>query len=444
MRTIRRQLLIGLSCATLACTFVAGLALYRQIRGEAGEQSDLQLKQVAAVLPVQLTPELRLPATEDPNENILIQVWGRGGAPLYASQAAPALPLFRGGGYRIVSVEGQDWRVYGVARPDRYVQVSQPVAVRDDYAADMAWRILLPLLVLLPALGGLGYVVVGRALRPLERVARAVAGRSPQDLRPLDGACLPPELGPIVEALNGLLAKIDEAMTAQRNFVADAAHELRSPLTALKLQLQLAERAAGETPRALAFGKLHERLDRATHLVRQLLTLARHEPKQSAPPFVDLDLHRLAQAAVADHSTHADSKAIDLGVEAGGAALWIRGHGEGLAVLLNNLVDNALRYTPSGGRVDVLAGVADGHPFLRVRDNGPGVAECDRPRLFDRFYRPDGNTVWGCGLGLSIVRNVAELHNARILLDENEGGGFMVTVVFPAAVLIAGREKGAA
>jgi two-component system OmpR family sensor kinase len=278
-------------------------------------------------------------------------------------------------------------------------------------------------------------LVVGAALRPLERLALAVRGRSASALQPLDTGGLPPELLPIAESLNSLLTKIDSAMSAQRNFVADAAHELRSPLTALKLQLQLAERAGDEAARAESFRKLHERLDRSTHLVHQLLTLARHEQTQAPPPRMRCDLLALAQTVVSDHAIHAETKGIDLGIADGASSMVAQVHVEGFKVMLSNLVDNALRYTQAGGQVDVAVGSEHGRPCLRVSDNGPGVPPDERARLFDRFYRPDGNALWGCGLGMSIVKNVVDGHGAEIELSSNpHGTGLVVTVRLPAAV----------
>jgi two-component system OmpR family sensor kinase len=219
-------------------------------------------------------------------------------------------------------------------------------------------------------------------------------------------------------------------MTTQRNFVADAAHELRSPLTALKLQLQLVERATTDEARALSLAKLDERLDRTTHLVRQLLSLARHETTLAAVQRKPVDLGRLLESVVADHSTLAESRNIDLGIESP-CQLVIDADEDSLRVLLNNLVDNALRYTQEGGRVDLQAGHENGRPVLRVRDNGPGVPLEYRDRLFDRFFRPDGQQAWGAGLGLSIVRNIVDHHQAEIVLGDGlEGRGLSVAVIF--------------
>lgn len=164
--------------------------------------------------------------------------------------------------------------------------------------------------------------------------------------------------------------------------------------------------------------------------------MARHEPSQMPPQRLPCELRALAQAVVAEHAILAESRDIDLGLadDGDGGALTVAAHAEGLAVMVGNLVDNALRYTQRGGRVDVSVGVARGQPYLRVADNGPGVPEGERARLFDRFYRPDGNAVWGCGLGLSIVRNVADAHGAQIALaGAAAGSGLVVTVTLPAS-----------
>jgi two-component system OmpR family sensor kinase len=427
MKTIRQQLLIGLLCATLACVLGAGTALYRSLLAETNELADLQLRQLAVALPGG-APE----SSHDPEEAFVLQVWNSSGALDMTSDGGLApLPRYDVQGYRDVIWNDAAWRLYGQELGGRYVQVAQPQAARDHLARHMAWRAGRPLLAIAVIFALLVLAVVGRALRPLYRLAEAVGDQSATALRPIDATGMAPDLRPVVVALNGLMSKFEEALAAQRTFVADAAHELRSPLTALKLQLQLAERAGTATERAQALAKLHERLDRASHLVQQLLSLARHESEKGAAQLQPVDVGALLASVVADHSALADSRDIDLGVE-DSAPLVLQAEREGLRVLLNNLVDNALRYTQRGGRVDLLTGMEQGKPFLRVRDNGPGVAPEHRARLFDRFFRPDGNEVWGCGLGLSIVRNIASHHHADIRLDDGEHGkGLSVTVLFP-------------
>jgi two-component system OmpR family sensor kinase len=434
MRSIRQQLLIGLAGAGLVTALAAGAVLYRQAHHEATELADLQLRQMADGLPLQLGAHLELPEPGEPEEVLFVQIWDDQGLRLYQSDGAPPLPR-QLPGFHSAPAGGDEWRVYTAQGKGRVVQVSQADAVRATLAFDLTWRIFWPLLLFVPFFGALVYIVVGRVLRPLERVAQAVAGRSPTSLAPLESARLSPDLQPIVGALNTLFEQIDQAMTAQRQFVADAAHELRSPLTALKLQLQLVERATDDGARGAAIGKLHERLDRASHLVRQMLTLARHDADRHREQLEPVDLHLLAQRTVTDHAAAAELRAIDLGLDAASRPVTVHGNADGLGVLLGNLVDNAARYTQAGGQVDVHVGAEQGRGLLRVSDNGPGVPAAERERLFDRFYRPEGNQAWGSGLGMSIVKNVADRHGAEIRLGAGLGGrGFSVTVLFPGAL----------
>lgn len=437
MLSIRRQLLLGLLAATLLCVLGAGISLFRSLLEETNELADLQLRQLAVALPDEFAPQTGLPAAHDPEEAFVLQAWDEAGQSLSVLPGQPQLPRYALAGFADVNLRGEDWRLYGETRRGRYVQVAQAQAVRDQLAWQMTMRAGAPLLVFALILGLLIVAVVRRALAPLHRLAASVAGRSPDALTPLPADDMPPELRPVVLALNGLMGQFEAALAAQRTFVADAAHELRSPLTALKLQLQVAERATSEDERRAALAKLHGRLDRSTHLVRQLLSLARHETALTPSQLRPVDLGQLLEAAVADHSALADSRDIDLGVlepHAAAVPVLVNADPDGLQVLLNNLIDNALRYTQRGGRVDLQAALEGGRPLLRVSDNGPGVPRQHHARLFDRFFRPDGNDAWGCGLGLSIVRHIAEHHQADIALADGEAGrGLRVTVRFAQA-----------
>jgi len=438
MKTMRGQLLLGLLGATLLCVLAAGASLYRSLLEETNELADLQLRQLAAALPNEFAPHTGMPLAQDPEEMFVLQAWDDAGRQQTISPEKPQLPRYNVAGFAEVAVFGQYWRLYGETRRGHYVQVAQPFEARDALATAMALRAGAPLLLFALILALLIAVVVARVLAPMERLAQAVAGRSADALAPLPVQDMPPELRPVVASFNGLMQRFDEALQAQRSFVADAAHELRSPLTALKLQLQLVERADTDEARSAGLHKLHERLDRSTHLVRQMLSLARHEAALADGQLQPVDLGQLLEAAVVDHSALADSRAIDLGVVAPAPArqIQVEADPDALQVLLNNLIDNALRYTQHGGTVDLQASVEEGQALLRVSDNGPGVLPQYRARLFDRFYRPDGNDAWGCGLGLSIVRNIAEQHRASIALDaadRDSGRGLMVTVRFPAA-----------
>ena len=338
-------------------------------------------------------------------------------------------------GFHDLQAHGSEWRIYGVLAGDRYVQAAQSVVFRRKLAASLSLGALLPILALVPALGLLIHLVVRRSLRPVEEIARAVGSRSANTLAPLDAHGWPPELVPVVDALNALLARLQQSMDTQRAFVADAAHELRTPLTALKLQLQLALRADSEDKQKLALAKLGERLDRTTHLVAQLLTLARSEDGAPATqaPLADVRLRDVAVQVVRELLPMAEAKDVDLGLDASAPECQVRGVDGDLFILLRNLADNAIRYTSPGGRVDLRIEWRNGAPMLGVSDTGPGIAPAERDNVFRRFHRGDASDAHGSGLGLAIVQSIAARHGATVLLEDGPAGrGLMVAVVFPA------------
>lgn len=435
MTTIRRRLLAGMTCATLACSAGAGLVLYRSLCEEVNELADLQLRQVALALPDEFAPRTGGPAPEDPEEQFSVQAWNAGGVAVHASRLPPypLLPRQDLAGFRTLHHGGHAWRVYGVDRHGLHVQVAQPLAVRNRLATSMALRTGAPLLAFAILLTTMAWLVVRSALRPLNRLAASVAGRSPSMLDRLAVDECPAELVPVVRALNALLERFAHTLATQRTFVADAAHELRSPLTALKLQLQLAQKETDDATRQRALARLHVRLDRAAHVVEQLLDLALHEGGYASSRKSWVDLRSLVEQAVSDHAELAEARGIDLGV-ASSLPLAIQGHRDGLQCMLDNLVDNALRYTPGRGRVDLALTRQAGAAILSVADDGPGIAPEHRDRIFDRFYRPEGQDAPGCGLGLSIARNIAAHHGAEIALLPGIGGrGLTASVRFPVA-----------
>lgn len=228
-----------------------------------------------------------------------------------------------------------------------------------------------------------------------------------------------------------MLTRLDGAVAHLRRFTADAAHELRTPLTAVRLQAQLAQRADATDQRSAALTQLLAGVDRASHLVEQLLQMARLEPDAAQFSFATLRLDRLAKDVIGEFAPGADAKEIDLGM-AKSRAVEVYGHAESLRVLLSNLVDNALRYTPGGGRVDVEIDTAAGQAVVSVCDNGPGIPAELRGRVFDRFFRCAQSSPPGSGLGLAIVKQVARLHSGEVTLDMSADGGLVVRFVMPA------------
>jgi two-component system, OmpR family, sensor kinase len=437
MKSIRHTLLLWLFAGLSSGIALAAALLYLQAREEANRIFDYQMQQLAASLPSQPFAAISPRRYEDPGmeREIVIQIWGENGIRIYQSHERPALPERAQLGFSNVGTKNGIWRVYSARQGETVVQVAQPLSVRRELAADMALRTVAPLCVLFPFLGLLVWVAVGKGLAPVKSVAADVQSRDVSALSPVADADLPQEIRPLTHAFNDLLVRLDRAIDSQRAFIADAAHELRTPLTALKLRIQLAERAEDETSRAAAFAELKQGYERAIRMVQQLLTLARQEPGASAGQGRQMqqpvDMAALARAVVADLAPVADAKRIDLGLNAQDAA--IEGDPETLRILLNNLVDNAIRYTPAGGRVDVTI-VADGSACkLTVQDTGPGIPEEELGRVFDRFYRVAGTDVEGSGLGLAIVRQIVDAHGAQIAL-RNTHPGLCAAVTFSRGV----------
>lgn len=433
MRSIRRVLLAWLLAIVLIGVVLAGVLIYRQARAEANALFDYQLQQTAAALPSEPFSSV-LGGHASNGEGVVIQIWSRDGAQLYYSHPRAPLAPRAELGFTTERTPAGDWRVYSAIVGDNVVQLAQPMAIRDLLAAETAWRTVWPLLVLLPVLGLGVWLIVGRGLRPLSRLARALEGRRPEAVDLLPEHRLSSEIRPLVRALNGLLQRLSGALDTQKAFVADAAHELRTPLAALRIQAQLLERAADPAARQEALADLQRGVARATRLVEQLLSLARaeaaHDVAPSASPAVPgaataVALLPLIETCVLALTPLAIEKGVDLGIE-NALATSIAGDAEALRVMIGNLLDNAVKYTPPGGRVDVSVGVRDARAFIDIVDTGPGIAPAERERVFDRFYRahaapaPGAFPEQGSGLGLAIVRRIAERHGARIALSEGD------------------------
>ena len=433
MNSIRRQLLLWLALGLSAGILLAGIALYFQARGEANEIFDYQMRQIAASLPRQafapIAPGQALPGMDD---EIMMQIWDSTGTVIYHSHARSAMPQQAELGFVNVPGPGGAWRVYSAQIGNTVVQVSQPLSARQSVAAQMAVKTVMPLLLLFPFLGALIWIAVSRGLAPVRRAADEVKQLDMHALAPIADGGLPQEIQPLTHALNDLLLRLKSAMQVQRAFVADAAHELRTPLTALRLQVQLAERADSPEERLAAFQDLKHGLERAMHLVHQLLTLARQEP--GVRQHVELDLTALVQGVIADMSPLAMHRNIDLGMTET-VAVSVRGDADALRILFNNLLVNAVHYSAPGTTVDVAMQALAGSVVVTIQDNGPGIPAEHMERVFDRFYRAaDAQTqaVVGSGLGLAIVRQIADLHGINVQL-ENTHPGLRVTVRFPQA-----------
>jgi signal transduction histidine kinase len=431
MKSIRARLLIALIILVALISLLAAGVTYRRVLNETSTLFDYQLRQMALSLrgQISLAPRIELPPDQG-DTDFVIQIWDLFGARTYLSRRG--LPMINQTvlGYANLSVRGEAWRAYGLQTAEGVIQIAQPVRVREELARAAAERVVIPLILLLPIMVAAVAWIVNRGLLPLRYVTAEVQRRDVRSLRPLGSENLPREIEPLVGELNRLLARLQKAFDDQRAFIGDAAHELRSPLTVLRLQLQLLDRAPDESARSEARGRLGASVERAIHLVEQLLTLARSDPQATAGDFESIDLSAAAAQGITDTHDLAIARNIDLSLDAMPGIL-VRGDGEALRTLVRNLVDNAVRYTPPGGSVQVRCPIAAEGALLEVTDSGPGIAAADRERVFDRFYRRAAAQESGTGLGLAIVKAIAERHNASVLLDEAPGGGLRVAVSFP-------------
>ena len=434
MNSMRARLLAAVMGLLAVAALLVGGFTYRNVRAETEALFDYQLRQMALSLRDQgeVAPA-QASALADEQLDFVVQVWSADGRAIYASRRHAALPLRAQLGFADVAVQGQVWRSFSVATPQRVIQVAQPLAIRRKLAADAAWASVLPLLLVAPFMAAAAWWLTALALRPLQRVAADVRRRDEQSLEPLPAAGQPDEVAPLVSALNALLQRLGRSLDTQRAFVADAAHELRSPLTALKLQLQLLERAGSEAERTAAAKTLAAGIERAARLVEQLLTLARTEPGAPAAALQHLDLSELVREAVADTVPLALARntAFDLQAD---SPVWVEGDRAALSALVRNLADNAVRYSPSGSRVNLTVTEANGTALLQVDDAGPGIPPAERERVFDRFYRRGLDDQAGTGLGLAIVRGVAQRHGATLALEDSPLGGLRVRLQFRRAL----------
>ncbi len=300
--------------------------------------------------------------------------------------------------------------------------------LRAALAESVAAHLMHPLLVAVPVLGLVVWLSVGWGLAPLRSLAAQVRARDPDDNAPL-AVPAPDEARPLVAALDGLFERVSAMIERERRFTADAAHELRTPLAGIRTHAQVALAAGDDEERRAALAAVVTGTERAAHLVEQLLMLARLE---SMPVAGTVDLATLAARMVGDCSGRAGDAGIDLGLAEAAPEAAIRGDAHLVSVLLRNLLDNALRYVPDGGRIDVAVRRGPGAVELAVLDDGPGIPTHERPRAFERFHRGLGTGTDGCGLGLSIVARIAELHDAEVALGEGiDGRGLGVRVRFP-------------
>ncbi|NJD24274.1 MAG: two-component sensor histidine kinase [Betaproteobacteria bacterium] len=437
--SLRRRLLGLLLGGVTAAWMATMLFSYVDAHHEVDALFDAQLAQVAQSL-LALARHETGDAIEDLGDaghkyqrGIRFQIWRSDGKLVMRSKNAPDTPLTATAGFSEASDESGHWRHFSQWNSERslQVQVSEDHQIRDELIGHIAWRLLLPALFGLPLIGLWVWLATRQALSSLDDIARQIARRAPQQLQGLTPASAPEEIRTIIEALNDLFQRVDTALENERRFTTDAAHELRTPLAALLAQLHVALHARDEDERNRSLMQLQSGLARAVHLVDQMLQLARLDPESALPERRMVDLGQLAESVCAELGPMILARRMEFDLDAT-PGCQIAGHPEWLRVLLRNLLDNAIRYTPAGGTVRMTIARQDGAVTLAVSDNGPGIAKAERVAVMHRFHRACGHEEPGSGLGLSIVARIAELHGAALELADGIGSqGLSVRLEWP-------------
>lgn len=443
--SLRRSILAIVLAITLSIWGFSGVVVYIEADQESQELFDQSLAETAHLLLTLADHEveerqasaadtLTEANVEKHSQYLLLQIWDKQQRLLYRNNAAPDQPLAQQStsGFGWTQIDGKSWRTYSIWNaPQRLqIQIAEPISHRKDISGRFAYKLLFFALVVLPLMTGALWWSINRLFRTLQHSADQVSLRTPSDLEKVDLAGAPLELHSLLSALNQLFERVSHAMEQEQRFTANASHELRTPLAAIKANLQVIQRARNEAERQEAADGLLISVDRATRLVEQLMTLSRLDPQAKRDPDLShTDLQEFILTQQQEWQRAAEKQHLQLGFDLQPATCLInRGS---LQILLRNLFDNALRYTPSGGSITIACGMHEHQAFLSVNDTGPGIPVDMREKVFERFFRLPGATASGSGLGLSIVNSIAASHRAQVLLEDGDHGqGLKVSVLF--------------
>ena len=447
--SLRRTLLAIMLVLTLSVWSFSAVIVYLDADSESHELFDQSLSETAHLLltladhevieRMAMSPEA---LAESENQAVAqylkFQVWSNKGRMLYKNKGAPDTPFALQGqpGFGWATLDGQHWRTYVAwdKHQQLQIQVGEPASHRKEISGRFAYKLLLFALLILPLMAACIWWAVNRVFRALQESANQESQRTPSDLQEVSLAGAPSEVHPLLHAINRLFERVSRTLEHEQRFTADAAHELRTPLAAIKTNLQVIQRARNDAERAEFIIGLGISVDRATRLVEQLMTLARLDPQYDAHEanhaLQKIDLSALLAERLPALRSQADQQQLQLDATLEPAYCLV--HRASFLILLRNLIDNALRYTPAGGRVHVSCQVRQQQVCLTIADSGPGIPVDMRTRVFDRFFRLSDAGKPGSGLGLSIVQRIAETHHATIALAAGlDGAGLAVRISFP-------------
>ena len=435
MKSLRNTALMWMTVLLTGVGALAVMISYQLAQNEAAGFLDSQLRQIALNAGQGLAADAAPPADHDPEDEFAIQIWDAAGKKIRSSSSGIEIPLQEGPGFATISAGGEEWRVYTLGDSRRTVQVAQRMVVRQELAESAAIAAAAPILIVIP----LTWLVIGWSLGGvmgrLAQLAQAIADRGADSKESLSVEGVPREVRPLVDAMNVLIGRLQIALDQQRRFVSDAAHELRTPLTALQLQIENLQNEASVGQSEQVASELSTGIRRTSVLLEQLLRMARFEAPVGLEHWARISLSDLITECMADQIAIASSKEIDLGFVARDPAEVAGAPGE-LKIFFGNLLNNAVRYTPCGGTIDVSVRFADGNAVVEFVDSGCGVAESDLPRLFDRFFRAAPAEIDGSGLGLAIVEAIARRHGWVVTVENRtDRSGLIARVTAPGFLI---------
>lgn len=436
--SLRSRLLWVSGLAFMVVALLQAALAYRAALAQADDAFDAQMKQLALAIRAGQFDGNR-PARGAEELDFVVQAWSADGRIIYQSTTRRLARVKRQPGYSIARTGDKTYRVYATDQSGVSVQVSQDMDARARKARREAIKRTWPIALVGPLLVLLAGWIITRSMAPVERVRRDLARRKPGQLESIDESDLPDEVKPLVSELNHLFDRVSDTIDTQQHFIADAAHELRSPLTAIKLQLQNLRSATSRSTAddsstadvTSALDRLEHGVERAARMIDQLISMARQEALNDTSPPVRVDLQALVRDAIVATAPQAADKQIDLGLHQE-IPVAIEGWPDALQIMMQNLVSNAIKYTPRDGTVDVSIVEESGLPVIVVEDSGPGIDPDQRERVLDRFYRGKAADAPGSGLGLAIVKTICDRHHARLTLARSPRlGGLRASVHFP-------------
>jgi two-component system sensor histidine kinase QseC len=436
VRSIRLYLIVALLAAVTLGNFVAAVYGYRSSTVEAEALLDTQLADVATL--IQTMQPARETVSVGPSERVAFQIWSTDGVLVQRSANSGIAPITqREEGYRDENFEGYRWRVLSRLDQDAglWLMVAERIDIRIQLADNIILRALLPIILSLPLIAAIVWLVVGNGLSLVGKLAHELSTKQADDLTRLSTSNPPVELVPVVDAVNDLLSRLDDSIERERRFSSDAAHELRTPLSAIKVHVHNLKKQFPENNEALQI--LDRDLGRLGHLIDQIMLLYRTAPEQYQANMQEINLYTLAQSMIAELFPDIDRRHQTISLD--GKSQTITGDEASLIILMRNLIQNASKYSPEGASITVKVDSEELGIWLGVSDTGPGIPLTEINQIFDRFHRVGGDrhgsAVEGCGLGLSIVKHIADLHQANISMENNDDGpGLTVSVLFPAAI----------